>query len=760
MRNLIVPVNRGLGFRFHTISFGGDKVRPEETCLDHNMAFPLNMSLQNCFRLRYRDSLEEDMLNRFSTLLILMASLAPVACQQPQELPENWMTLAEFGEDFPLDRVATEGAAEVSPFRTEGVSGLIVRSDGEGLAVRIFAEKSWDLSRHLYVRVNLSNPGPDQLYAECRINGMQWMDGAQLIPAGEKKTLSALIKRVSPPDSIRQILFGMNGLPGGYVWIWETKDPREIEFVEIRLPYIQPGAEFEISSLRAEGMYRTPDWDASGLPLVDEFGQLRERDWPGKIHSEAELRESIVQEDNDLSANLGPSEWDEYGGWKSGPDLEATGHFRVEKYEGKWWLVDPLGKLFWSHGIDCVRPGAATPVTDRENYFNRLPEDSSPFYSEAEGAAREYYKGRTYRMLDLRAANLEKKYQSDWREIWAERAHKRLRSWGFNTMACWSDESVYLKRRTPYVVYLNSEGTQISGAEGFWRKFPDPFDDGFRDSLAESLSREQGKSTEDPWCIGYFVDNELSWGDEDFLARSVLQSPAAQAAKVVFQSQLQERYRTIGQLNVAWQSNFGSWGDFLERRELPESETTEADLIAFNKKIAAEYFRVIRDQIREAAPEKLYLGPRIALHAYPDESSRGAWLVPIAAEFCDVVSFNRYRFTCLELRLPDGLDRPIIIGEFHFGALDRGMLHTGLRSAYDQKERALLYEFYVKQALENPFLVGTHWFQLNDQAVTGRRDGENYQIGFLDYCDNPYPEMVAASRSIGGQLYRLRMDGR
>ena len=128
--------------------------------------------------------------------------------------------------------------------------------------------------------------------------------------------------------------------------------------------------------------------------------------------------------------------------------------------------------------------------------------------------------------------------------------------------------------------------------------------------------------------------------------------------------------------------------------------------------------------------------------------------------FCDVVSFNRYRYTCRELQLPDGFDRSIIIGEFHFGALDRGMLHTGLRSAYDQNERAVFYEFYLKQALENPFLVGTHWFQFSDQVATGRRDGENYQIGFVDICDNPYPEIIGASRSVGSQLYQLRWRSR
>jgi len=712
------------------------------------------------------------MFKRVCTVFGLLLLLGLNTCQPAQESPEDWIVLTDFGEDFPLDRVSTEGTAEVDLVRTGGVPALLVRSESEGLSVKVAAENIWDLSGHLYVRMDLHNPGPDELYAQCLINGMPGMMGTQVIPAGESRTLTGLITRAAPPDSIKQILYGMNGLPGGYVGFWYTKDPQQIEHVEIRFPYIQPGSEFSISSLRAEGVYSTPEWDSSHFPLLDEFGQLRDGEWPGKIHSEAELRKSIALEDEDLASNVGPSEWNEYGGWKAGPTLEATGHFRVEKYQGKWWLVDPLGNLFWSHGIDAIRPGSATPVTDREHYFTGLPEDSSQFYSDGKGAAREYYKDRSYRMFDLRAANLERKYQSDWNEIWAERAHKRLRSWGFNTVACWSDETVYMKRQTPYVVYLHSGGPVISGAEGFWFKFPDPFDKGFREGIGriksynqdqiitERLAHEKGRSTEDPWCIGYFVDNEASWGDDIFLASSVLQSPPDQAAKAEFLKDLRKQYRSIGKLNEAWESSFKSWDDLLESRDVPESEVSKVDLRAFTKKITAHYFKGIRDQIRQIAPNKLYLGARFGLPAYPDVTSDGAWLVPIAAEFCDVVSFNRYRYTCRELQLPEGVDRPIIIGEFHFGALDRGMLHTGLRSAYDQSERAVVYEFYLKQALENPFLVGTHWYQLNDQAVTGRRDGENYQIGFLDICDNPYPEIIGASRSIGSQLYPLRAGRR
>ena len=101
---------------------------------------------------------------------------------------------------------------------------------------------------------------------------------------------------------------------------------------------------------------------------------------------------------------------------------------------------------------------------------------------------------------------------------------------------------------------------------------------------------------------------------------------------------------------------------------------------------------------------------------------------------------------------------PVIIGEFHFGALDRGMFHTGLRSTENQQDRADKYTAYVRGALRNRYIIGTHWFQYVDQPTTGRGDGENYQIGFLDICDNPYPEIVQAARAIGRDMYAYRSE--
>ena len=84
------------------------------------------------------------------------------------------------------------------------------------------------------------------------------------------------------------------------------------------------------------------------LPCFDKYGQFKYREWPGKTHSDAELAAAAAEEERDLAAHPGPKGRDAFGGWAEGPKLKATGRFRTEKVDGKWWLVDPLGNLFWS----------------------------------------------------------------------------------------------------------------------------------------------------------------------------------------------------------------------------------------------------------------------------------------------------------------------------------------------------------------------------------------------------------------------------
>jgi hypothetical protein len=167
------------------------------------------------------------------------------------------------------------------------------------------------------------------------------------------------------------------------------------------------------------------------------------------------------------------------------------------------------------------------------------------------------------------------------------------------------------------------------------------------------------------------------------------------------------------------------------------------------------YHSVCRNAVNELSPELLYMGSRMDFHLYPEDSSLND-IIKIASKYCDVVSFNRYRYTCSELVPPDGGDYPIIIGEYHFGSLETGLLQPGLRYAGDQYERAELFGHFLKSAIENPYIIGAHWFQLVDQSVAGRGDGENYQAGFLTVGDVPQQEMIDESRKIGYNMYILR----
>jgi len=629
----------------------------------------------------------------------------------------------------------------------------------------IFKPKAgeWNLSDYAEVSAQLSNVGAEPVRLYLRVdnsNADMWSNSnlqSVTLKPGEKRKLSTFLMlgpwRFDKPLK----LIALRGSPGDKGGI----NPSKVTQVCIFADSAKTPQCFEIESITAYGQFRTLSADKF-IPFIDQFGQFIHNDWPGKTHSLEELLQRKQDEEKQLAENPSPDNWDALGGYKAGPKLNATGFFRVEKYQGNWWLVDPNGYLFWSHGIDCVRMENSTPITDRENYFANLPEANSPFarfYGMGNWGPQGYYKTHLpYKTYDFSRANLMQKYGQDWQRISSETAHKRLRNWGLNTIANWSNEAVYLLRKTPYVVAINCNAKKLEGSTGYWGKFYDVFDAGFRQSVRQRMQQEKGKSAGDPWCVGFFVDNELSWGDETSLGLATLASPAEQEAKKIFVDDLKAKYQTIEKLNAAWDSNFADWEALLQSKYTPPNKENWAktkafgDLSAFYTKTAETYFAVVRDEVKKIAPNQLYLGCRFA------------WVnnlaIRAAAKYCDVVSFNYYEYGVEGRRLPDNIDMPIIIGEFHFGALDRGLFHPGLKRAADQQDRADKYAEYVRGALRNPYIVGAHWFQYQDQATTGRGDGENYQIGFVDIADTPYPETIAASRDIGRTMYEYRLKNK
>lgn len=128
------------------------------------------------------------------------------------------------------------------------------------------------------------------------------------------------------------------------------------------------------------------------------------------------------------------------------------------------------------------------------------------------------------------------------------------------------------------------------------------------------------------------------------------------------------------------------------------------------------------------------------------------------ADVVDVVSINFYLPPVPKAVLSD-IDKPVMIVEFHFGALDRGMFHTGLQAAANQDERGNLYSRYVLSVAGHPNFVGCHWFKYTDQPLTGRAlDGENYSVGLVTQVDVPHETFLKYVKEAHRKAYQHRAE--
>ena len=97
---------------------------------------------------------------------------------------------------------------------------------------------------------------------------------------------------------------------------------------------------------------------------------------------------------------------------------------------------------------------------------------------------------------------------------------------------------------------------------------------------------------------------------------------------------------------------------------------------------------------------------------------------------------------------------PMIIREYHFGTVDRGLAQS-LWQVNSQKERGDPFRYYTENAFAHRGLIGTGWFRWIDQNINGRTDGRNYNCGFIDVTDGPYPYMVDAAIETAKSLYEI-----
>jgi hypothetical protein len=505
------------------------------------------------------------------------------------------------------------------------------------------------------IRLRNDSDSPIRLFAQ--LNDAFWVSGFEVVqPHANGNVRVYAQRRQFTPISLSDRYPHMNGLPGGQMTLWPDADVDSDNIKELTLYTLDKLPHPVV--LHLEGIVIIPSDrlpDEGGSPIIDRFGQLAYKSWPGKVHASSDLKASVLRETRQVR-KMEHGKADLYGGWEAGPRLGATGHFRVEKRDQAWWLVDPLGRLFWSDGVTSVTFENPTEVTTRPDLFQDPPADG-----------------------DFLKRNLFWKFGAAWRPSVQSETLARMSDWGLNTIGPWSDGDLITAGKMPYTIVVSSKDDhgRIDPSSLKWHAH-----------LKRLLSQEQRIVNGDPWCVGVFVDNEIH------------------------------------------ESTDPKWWE--------------------------TYYSNVHDLMREVMPNTLYLGSRLDFSPYPNVDENRKQIVLLAEKYADVVSFNLYRFTLEDFTLPDAFDKPVIIGEFHFGALDRGMLHTGLRGVRSQRQRADAYVHYMSAAIANRSIVGAHWFEFYDEPTSGRADGENYQTGLVNGTDDPYPETVDAVRNVSMKLYEKR----
>jgi hypothetical protein len=181
-----------------------------------------------------------------------------------------------------------------------------------------------------------------------------------------------------------------------------------IRFAPFQKPHFLP--EFEVAAVYLTNELPEP-FPAPESPVVDQFGQWKAKEWPGKTTGEEDLKNLLVSQLESAASATFPEKWSQYGGWKA-KQFEATGFFRTHHDGNRWWLVDSEGYAFVSVGVDCIRDNATGVISGQEDLLQWIPDKNDPVYQDA-------FSGRDEMvLLDYYKTNLMRVLGESWRENW------------------------------------------------------------------------------------------------------------------------------------------------------------------------------------------------------------------------------------------------------------------------------------------------------------------------------------------------------
>lgn len=395
---------------------------------------------------------------------------------------------------------------------------------------------------------------------------------------------------------------------------------------------------------------------------------------------------------------------DPYGGSLDWPAERASGFFRTQQLDGRWWLIDPEGRRFIQSGVAAVTPMGNSAMARAA---------LAAQFGDAAG--------------------------------WARSASQFLRDNGFNGAGAWSNNLLAQPEyRTPHARIVNFMGDygkqrggvrQVPGHLGYPENAIFVFDPEFP-AFAEQYAQTLAREANNPWLIGWFSDNEMPLYAKtlDGFLRLPAEDPGGREAR--------------------------RWLAERQQRSAPDiAALTAEDRLAFVGHVYDTYLRIVSSALRRADPNHLYLGSR--LHA--DElTNPHVWQA--AGRYIDIVSVNFYRDWAPAASLlkdwQNWSGKPVMITEWYTKGEDSGLANTTGAGwvVKTQADRGEHYQNFTLALLESNIVVGWHFFKYQDNdpdASKPEPSNIDANKGLVNVRYQPYTELLERAKRVNQHKYGL-----
>ena len=386
---------------------------------------------------------------------------------------------------------------------------------------------------------------------------------------------------------------------------------------------------------------------------------------------------------------------------------KATGFFRAELINGRWWVVDPEGYLNICRAVNAVQPGKGTI----SNKAFAASYDNNP-------------------------------------ATWMSSTMDYLNEIGFYVAGSWSavstitSNSSQLTKPLAYTIILNwmsgygsSRTYQQSGHMGYPNNAIFVFEKGFVE-YCDKRAKELVKNKEDKNLFGYFTDNELP-----FYGKSL------------------NMFLRLGKTSQT-NENYLATKKWLANSHFTEADTTNAEVRnKFLGYVGETYSKVVNTALKKYDPNHMNLGSRVNVK----EALNDPYFMQAFGKNVDILAINYYG-----VWTPDStsmsnwgtnLKKPFMVTEFYTKGEDSGLANTGGAGwiVKTQLERGYAYQNYTLALLESTYCVGWHWFKYMDNDPTIKADPSNIDgnkgIVKTDYA--PYSPLVGKMKELNLKVYNL-----